>query len=188
MQSKRNSLGVIIGHASLLLCGGVVAASAIAGDMPKRKSGLWEVRTQMDGMPAGVGAMQMCVDASSDNLMQQRAKEKSDCSTMDVKSSAGSAKIHAVCRMEGSTVTMDAVYTGSFDSGYKSDMRMRYNPPVHGMSESHMTQEAKWLGACKAGQKPGDVIMPNMGNFNMNEMMKDPRMQEMMKRQQRQGE
>ncbi len=44
-----------------------------------------------------------------------------------------------------------------------------------GMKESKQTLEAKWLGACKAGQKPGDVIMPGMpggGKFNMDEMMK----------------
>ena len=37
----------------------------------------------------------------------------------------------------------------------------------------------------KPGQKPGDVIMPGMGGVNINEMMKDPKIQEMMKRQQR---
>ena len=33
------------------------------------------------------------------------------------------------------------------------------------------------------GQKPGDVIMPNMKNMNIDEIMKDPKIQEMMKRQ-----
>ena len=56
---------------------------------------------------------------------------------------------------------------------------------MQGMSESNMTQEARWLGPCKAGQKPGDVIMPGMGGVNINDMMKDPKMQEMMRKQQR---
>jgi hypothetical protein len=171
----------------LLLLGAVVMTGAVAGDIPKRKAGLWEMHTQMDGMPGGP-PMQMCVDPASDNLMQQRAQEKSDCSTMDVKTGAGRTTIHAVCRMQGSTVTTDAVFTGNFESGYKGDMKMRYNPPLQGMSETHMTQEAKWLGPCKPGQKPGDVIMPGMGDFNINEMMNDPRLKEMMKRQQKQGQ
>ena len=29
-----------------------------------------------------------------------------------------------------------------------------------------MTLEAKWLGACTADQKPGDIVMP--GGFRMN--------------------
>ena len=49
-----------------------------------------------------------------------------------------------------------------------------------------MVQEARWLGPCKAGQKPGDVIMPGMQKFNMQEMMNDPQVREMMKRQQKQ--
>ena len=65
-------------------------------------------------------------------------------------------------------------------------MKTRFSPPMHGMSQSNMTLDARWLGACKAGQKPGDVIMPNMGGMNMNEMMKDPKFKEMMKRQQQQ--
>ena len=177
MQSKWKICGTLF----LLLVGGAVATSAVAGEIPKRKAGLWEMRTQMEGVPGGP-QMQMCVDQKSDDLLQQQAKEKQDCSTMDIKTSGDSTTIHAVCRMQGSTVTMDAVYRGSFESGYKGDMKMRYNPPMKGMSKAHIIQEGKWLGACKPGQKPGDVIMPNMGNFNMDEMMKDPRMKEMMKR------
>jgi len=48
-----------------------------------------------------------------------------------------------------------------------------------------MVQEARWLGPCKSGQKPGDVIMPGAQKFNMQEMMNDPQMREMMKRQQK---
>ena len=91
--------------------------------------------------------------------------------------------MHSVCKFENTTATTDAVFTGAFDSSYKGDMRTRYSPPMHGMSESKMSMEAKWLGPCKAGQKPGDVIMPNMKGINMNEMMNDPKFQEMMKRQ-----
>lgn len=186
MRSSRKVCGDVWVVLFMLLLGGVLATGAAAGDMPKRKAGLWELHTQMEGMPGGP-PIQMCVDPASDNLMQQRAQEKPDCSTTDVKTSAGRTTIHAVCRMQGSTVTMDGVYTGNFQSGYKGDMKMRYNPPIQGMSETHMTQEAKWLGPCKPGQKPGDVIVPGMGDFNMNEMMNDPRLKEMMKRQQMQG-
>jgi hypothetical protein len=32
--------------------------------------------------------------------------------------------------------------------------------------------EAKWLGPCKAGQKPGDMVMPGGQTMNVLEMMK----------------
>jgi hypothetical protein len=161
-----------------------LAGGALAADMPKRKAGLWEITMQSDGMP-NMGPIQQCIDQNTDDLMQQRAKQnKNDCSVMDIKPSGNKVTIHSVCKFEGSTATTDAVFIGAFDAGYKGEMNTRFNPPMHGMSESKMLQEAKWLGPCKPGQKPGDVIMPNMGSVNINEMMKDPKFQEMMKKQQ----
>jgi hypothetical protein len=169
----------------LALTAVTLAGSALAADMPKRKAGLWEINMRMEGVPS-MGPMQQCIDQNTDNLMQQKAKEnKQDCSVMDIKPSGNKVTIHAVCKMEGSTATTDGVFEGSFDSSYKGTIKSRFSPPMHGMSESNMTQEARWLGPCKPGQKPGDVIMPNMGSINLNEMMKDPKMQEMMRQQQK---
>lgn len=165
----------------------VVAASLAgqlqAADMPKRKPGLWEISTRMEGMPA-MGAMQQCIDQTTDDLMQQQAKkEQQNCSVIDVKQLGNKVTIHSVCKAQGSTATTDAVFIGSFDSAYKGDMHTRFSPPMHGTSESKMSLDARWVGPCKPGQKPGDVIMPNVGGMNINEMMKDPKIQEMMKRQ-----
>ena len=176
--------------ASVLVLGTMFATEAMAADVPQRKSGLWELRTQMEGMPHP-GAMQVCVDKASDNVMQERARERANCSVMDVnRSVAGKVTVHSVCKVEDTTATTDAVITGDFDSGYKSDMRIRYAPAKHGVSEMHMIQEARWLGACKPGQKPGDVIMPGMpsGAANMQEMMKDPHYREMMKQRRQPGQ
>jgi hypothetical protein len=35
--------------------------------------------------------------------------------------------------------------------------------------ETNMTVESKWLGACKADQKPGDIIMANGMKMNIND-------------------
>ena len=167
----------------LALAAASLAGSALAGDAPKRKAGLWEIDSRMEGMPS-MGAMQQCIDQKTDDLLQQRAKkEKPDCSVMDIKPQGNKVTMHSVCKFEGTTATTDAEFAGAFDSAYKGFINTRFNPPMHGMSESKMTLEAKWLGPCKPGQKPGDVVMPNMKNMNINEMMKDPKIQEMMKRQ-----
>lgn len=181
MQTIRN-----ITISAAILAFATLVCNAHAEDLPKRKSGLWEIRTQMEGMPTP-SVIQNCVDQNSDNLMRQRANEKPNCSVMDVKHRGNVVTIHSVCQIKDkppTTATTDAVITGSFDSGYKNDMTISYNPPTHDMSKMQMTQETKWLGACKPGQKPGDVVMPGMGNFNMNDMMKDPKMQEMIKQHQ----
>ena len=106
---------------SLTLLAALLAATASAADAPRRKSGLWEVRTQMAGMPSQ-GPMQMCVDQASDNVMQERAREKSNCPVMDVSRGTGKVTIHSVCKLDATTATTDAVITGDFDSSYRNDM------------------------------------------------------------------
>lgn len=164
-----------------------VAACSLAGnlqaaDMPKRKPGLWEINSHMQGMPS-IGAMQQCIDQKTDDLMQQQGKkEQPNCSVMDINTQGNKVTVHSVCKVQGSTATTDGVFVGAFDSAYKGDMLTRFSPPMHGTSESKMSLEARWVGPCKPGQKPGDVIMPNMQGANLNELMKDPTVQEMMKR------
>ncbi len=173
------------------LLAAIMALQVQAADAPKRKSGLWEIRMQMEGMPEGMpgrGPMQMCVDQASDNVMRERSKEKMDCPVMDINRSAGKVTIHSVCKVDATTTaTTDAVLTGDFESNYRNDMTVKYNPPRNGMSTMKMSHEARWLGPCKAGQKPGDVMiggMPPINAGNAQEMMKDPKFREMMRRQQ----
>ncbi len=150
-----------------------LSAPAHALDMPKRKSGLWEITTSMVGMPTGMGPIQHCIDQNSDSLMQQSAEKfKQQCSATDIKQQGDRITVHTVCKMDTTTTTMDAVFTGAFDSAYRGDITTKFNPPLHGMSESKMGISAKWLGACKPGQKPGDIVMPGRGNFNLDDAMK----------------
>lgn len=171
---------------SLLLLGlaaATVAGGALAADTPKRKTGLWEINTQMDGMPS-MGAMQQCIDQKTDDLMQQHAKkEKPDCGVMDVKLQGNKVTMHSVCKLGETVATSDAAFVGSFDVAYKGNIKTSYVPPMKGRSETKVSMAAKWLSPCKPGQKPGDVILPNMKGININEMMNDPKFQEMMKRQ-----
>jgi hypothetical protein len=160
-----------------------MAGTARADDTPKRKTGLWEINMQMDGAP-GIGAIQQCIDQSTDNLMQEQGKRaKSDCTVMDIKYQGDKVTMHSVCKFGDTVATSDAVFIGSFDTAYKGDIKTSYNPPMHGRSETKVSMAAKWLSPCKPGQKPGDVILPNMKGININEMMNDPKFQEMMNRQ-----
>lgn len=162
----------------------IATSTSFAADTPKRKSGLWEMNMRMEGVQ-NMGPMQQCIDQNSDNIMQQQAKnQKQECSVMEVKPSGNKVTVHSVCKMDRSVATTDASFEGAFDSSYRGTIKTRYVPPYNGMSESNMSMEARWLGPCKPGQKPGDVIMPGMGSMNMNDMMKDPQIQKMMKQQQ----
>jgi hypothetical protein len=145
----------------LILAAVAAPASAASIDAPKRKSGLWELKVSSPQMPGG-HTMQQCVDQSTDDVSRRMQGEHMTCSKNETHREGDKIVSDAVCQVEGTTVTTHTVFSGRFDSQYKADIKSTYNPPVHGMRETTSVLEGKWLGACLAGQKPGDVIMPGM--------------------------
>ncbi len=182
----------ILQYFRFFLCLGVlvfIAVPVVSAEMPKRKAGLWEIQTHMEGIPS-MGAIQQCIDESTDTLMQQQAaKGKTDCSVMDVKRSNGRVSIHSVCKAEGITITSNAIFEGSFESAYKGTIKSHYDPPLNGMSDVTVLSDARWVGPCQPGQKPGDVIMPKMdmekSQKALEDMMNNPKFKEMMEGQQK---
>jgi len=150
------------------------AAFAATPDMPRRKSGLWEI-TVSSGSAKGGHSMQQCIDEKTDDMMKNNmaGTEKQSCSKNEFRREGAKLITESVCKMSGTTATTKGVFTGQFDAAYKADIKSTYEPPLHGMKESSSTIDAKWLGACKPGQKPGDMSMPGMPNININDMMKN---------------
>lgn len=176
----------------------LTASIAHAADAPRRKAGLWEITTSSSAAPGTPTTMQQCIDARTDDLMQRQGQEmsKEKCSRNDIRVSGDSVSFDSVCSFQGTTASTKGRFTGRFDSAYRGDMVTTYQPPMMGMKEARTTIEARWVGPCKPGQKPGDIIMPGMGSTNMNDMMRgntelqemmknNPQMQEMMKRMQK---
>lgn len=149
-------------------------SSAAPQDMPARKPGLWEIKMQMPGMPQPM-LSQQCIDEKTDDLMQQQgqAQAKQQCSKNAMRRDGEKVIVESVCKFDATTATTTAIFSGDFSRSYRGEISTTYAPPMQGMKSSKQTLEAKWLGACKPGQKPGDVIMPGMGNININDMMKN---------------
>lgn len=147
----------------------VVAAVALAAwpahalDQPQRKPGLWEVKaTSSQGAQPRV--IQQCTDAAFEAQMQKQALEqsKSMCSKNDMRQEGGKILSDSVCKVGATTVTSQSVTTGDFSSAYRVEVKSTYNPPVAGLQGSSTVMEARWLGPCLPGQKPGNMVMPGM--------------------------
>ena len=151
-----------------------LGATAAPLDMPKRKPGLWEIKMQMPGLPQAMSS-QHCIDEKTDNLMQQQGQEQArqQCSKNSMSRQGDKIILNMVCKLDGTTSTTHAVFSGDFSRHYRGEINTSFNPPLHGTKTSQQVLEGIWLGACKAGQKPGDVIIPGMGTMNLNEMMKN---------------
>ena len=90
--------------------------------------------------------------------------------------------VDAVCKVGDATTTTHSVITGSFDSAYTVNVTSKREggKPIPGMPPGgamQMTIGAKWLGACAADQKPGDMIMGNGTKVNVFEMPGMPKRQ-----------
>ncbi len=52
----------------------LLLAPAVAGaaeEPPRRKPGLWEIHTELNGKPSPVGAIQNCIDEKTDSLLKE---------------------------------------------------------------------------------------------------------------------
>jgi len=168
-------------HRHLALIATVVftAAPALALDMPMRKAGLWELKMSFEGRNLPVQVMKHCTDAATDKLMNANfgGSVEQACSKQDVTKTGTGFVIDAVCKFGEMTTTSHSVVSGSFDSAYKieTSSTRQGGPQIPGMpagTATKMTIDAKWLGACPAGQKPGDVTMANGMTMNVLDIQK----------------
>jgi Protein of unknown function (DUF3617) len=157
-------------HLALLLgCGALLGAHAArAGDLPTRKAGLWEMKIVKTGSGLPDMTMQHCTDETTDKDMSNAVSPmaKQVCTKQDVQRTATGFISDSVCTVAGVSMTSHSEITGDFNSGYTiktSAHIQRGDKPV----DTVTTIEAKWLGACKADQKPGDIVMPG-GGFKLN--------------------
>src|SRR5260221_6719904 len=150
----------------------VCAMPALEAELPTRQAGLWEVKMSLENRNGAGPAIQQCIDASTDQMMQASAGPlaQAACAKHDVRKSGNTITIDATCNLAGKTATSHSVITGSFDSAYTMTVTSQSDALPGG--NMTMTMAAKWLGPCAADQKPGDMIMGNGFKVNILEMQK----------------
>jgi hypothetical protein len=158
------------------LCGAAFILSqigaALAAEQLSRKPGLWEVKTTIDNSSAPPRVVQQCIDAATDELSQSIAGPFSAavCPERKVQRSADAVTVDSTCSIAGKPASAHAVVTGSFDSAYT--MKVAAEGELLPGGKMAMTMEGKWLGACTADQRPGDIIMGNGVKINIPDMQK----------------
>lgn len=161
-------------HASVVLLTLILTATfAQAQEVPRRKSGLWELKRTSSLSQGEASVFQMCVDQASDDPLRQLAEnmKHATCKSSNVRRSGDKVTVDAVCRIgrnQPITATTHAVLTGSFDSAYTIESKSTFDPPWQGNAQGSALLEAKWTGPCKADQRAGDLVLPNGMKVNLN--------------------
>jgi hypothetical protein len=151
------------------------AVGAGAVEMPIRKAGLWEMKVLRSGSSQPEMTMQHCTDETTDKAMSTTfspmAKEM--CSKQDIQKTATGYVSDSVCKVGAMSITSHSDINGDFNSGYTVKSTSHNDGgPANVPRDSTTTVEAKWLGACKADQKPGDIVMPGGMKMNIKDMEK----------------
>jgi hypothetical protein len=160
------------GSIALLVAVIALATEAVAIDLPKRKSGLWDIKISRASGSRPAQTMQMCIDQNTDNMAQQMGENvaREACSKHEIRREGNKVVGDSVCKIGETTAITRTVFTGEFDRAYHGEVRTKYSPPLMGKSENLTLIDAKWTGPCQADQKPGDMIMPNGMKINIKQM------------------
>ncbi|MDQ2963354.1 MAG: DUF3617 family protein [Pseudomonadota bacterium] len=143
----------------------LVTGAAQAEDKFQRKSGLWEVKRTPTRAEGKIRVSLLCVDQTSDDGLRQLSGggPNERCKADKVRREGDQLFVDAVCEIDHTSTkaTTHAVVTGKADSAYKIESKSTYDPPLRGKAEGSAVLEARWVGACRPDQRPGDYILPN---------------------------
>lgn len=161
-------------------------SGALADDLPKRQSGLWEITIAKGSGIAG-HSMKQCVDETTDAKMMQMGQEmsgamKDACAKREIKRTATGFASATECDFGGAKMSSKGTFTGDFKSSYSGEVITTFDPPMMGQSTQKLEIAGKWLGACPSNMKPGDMVMDNGMNMNVDDLSRQAKqVGEMMK-------
>jgi hypothetical protein len=151
------------------------ASGARADELPIRKAGLWEMKVMRTGSPMPDMTMQQCTDETTDKEMSTAfaPMSKDICSKKDIQKTTTGYVSDSVCGLAGVSIASHSDIVGDFNSAYTVKTVSRSTSGPAAVKGDHETTiQAKWLGACKADQKPGDIVMPGGLKINLHDMDK----------------
>jgi hypothetical protein len=159
-------LVVLCSSCCLAAC--LASAVARADDLPTRKAGLWEMKVNKVGSVIPELTMQHCTDETTDKDMINTVSPlaKQICTKQEVKKTATGYATDAVCSVAGVSMASHSEISGDFNSAYSVTTVSHLDKGPQSLRETTTKIDAKYLGDCKPGQKPGDIVMP--GGFKLN--------------------
>ncbi len=139
--------------------------------LPVRKPGLWEVTIR------GVGdsmmrqqKVQQCTSEEAESIMLLSVVPGQEhCHDVTVKKSGKEHERHEIrttCYVHDNRVEAAVELSGDLQATYRGVFEVTYSKPVR-FNPGRTEFEGRWLGACKAGQRVGDMLLPNGATVNV---------------------
>lgn len=141
--------------------------------LPVRKDGLWEVtirsddlvlrqREQVQRTPVTV---QMCTRREVEPVMLlAMVPAQENCRKLQVvrrgKKAGAGFDIRSICQVHDVTSEMHMELQGDFQTRYSGEFSVKF-PQMPMQNTGRMVFNGRWLGDCAAGQRSGDMRLPN---------------------------
>ncbi len=139
-----------------------VAAPKPVPPRPPRKPGLWQTTLSEEGSAEPPQVLKICIDALTDQHLGILGTDLSgdSCATKTFSPQGeGNWGVLAECTLGPGVITeYSGSVTGDFNSQYEMNVRSQTTGGSQMNRVTNYTVSSKRLGACAAGQKPGDVI------------------------------
>jgi hypothetical protein len=152
------------------------AEIAQANELPKRKPGLWELRWYSNDVkpsqsPIEPSTAKMCIDATTDEKFAA-AYDPCDPPLYFAFYSPQFTK-ELVCEAVVADFKATSRATISFtgDTAYRIAVRTRLEPALKREGEYSGGREGKWVSACPADMRPGDLIVGDEPKINVLEKL-----------------
>lgn len=142
-------------------------------ELPTRTPGLWQMTITEEGSEDQARTMRICTDADTEKQLGITGEDLSGdkCQRTAVsKLEDDSWGLLAECQMgTGGSTEMSGKITGDYTRDYVLTLRSQTSGAAldHMNRVVNMTIKAKRLSACRSGQEPGDVILPDGETFNL---------------------
>lgn len=135
------------------------AVPAFADELPQRKPGLWESKSTS---AEGETSAKQCVGAGTDRAMVG-GMAGAACSKMEVTKTGTGYAVASECTIGQIKAVGSSTVTGDFQATVRTEgtTTLTGMPGQPGPVERKLVVEARRVGDCGPGQKPGDIIMPD---------------------------
>lgn len=148
-------------------------AAKKAAPLPARKTGLWEVTLRGEGLTLkrpgqAAQTVQQCTSAEAEPVMLLSiVPGQENCREVRVgRRAKGGHDIRTVCQVHDNRVETHMELQGDLQSAYSGTFEVKYaQTPLH--NTGRMVFEGRWLGPCRSGQRPGDMVLPNGVTVNV---------------------
>ena len=159
-------------HTPFVLVFALLAAPpALGQDFPRLKPGQWEIAIARGGAAKGQPPVHstMCIDEATQRAMiaNGMGMTREMCTRNDFRRDGARYVGTADCRFGDSRMTSRSVMTLAGDAAYHVDVVATFEPPFMGMKDSRTAIDGKFVGACRGGLNPGDIVGPNGQKFNV---------------------